>query len=1143
MSRTLCGLFVVLYLTAVFTFFGQGVTGTLIGTVTDASGAVVPNAAITLTNAASGDVRKTTTNAEGYFTIAAIATGTYNLSVTASGFQTSEQKGIVFNGADTRNVNIALQVGTAATRVEVISAQATVAPVDTGEKSEVLNTKELQDFSVVGRSAAEFIKILPGMAQSGNGVANAPGFNGSVIGINGNGDAGHQSALGYYSANGTPVNSMDITADGAHVSDPGCNCATPVNPNTDMIQEMKVFTSNFNAENSKGPVVINTIAKSGTRDFHGEGYLYARNYALNAGNWLDNARGVSKPADKFFFPGGNIGGPVLIPGTSFNHNRDKLFFFTGYEYFYQTLDTGQVTASVPTQAMRAGDFSAASISQLGPSGLVPGNPQPVNTALFPNGQIPKSSFDPGGAAMMNLYPLPNANPFQTGGYNYVDHVVFNQNGYQWMTRADYSISDNTKLFVRYNLQNELQQFPVMLWWRANPGDQVPYPTPIHSPNQSQSVSADLTHVFGPSLTNEFIFGYTYIDFPNEFADPSKVDRTAIGYPYQGLFHNGLKQIPNILNWGNQTAFIYNPGGFEAGNGNLFAIKHLATFGDNLSKVLGTHTMKFGAYYEHVINNQPSNNDSQGDLTFDSSNPNSSGNAYADMLLGQVQTFSQANYNVLHNEAYNTLEFFAQDSWKIARRLTVDYGMRFQHLGQWYDRQGLGFAVWNPATYTSNPSAYLPGIAWNKIDSSVPISGLPTRALFYAPRFGLAWDIFGTGKTVLRGGWGAFRFHSPQSTDGLDTPTGAYTTSVTNTTLATVDTLTPAADSTYQSNPLVVNRNDSQQPVTYSYSFTISQQVFQGALLELSYVGNQSKYLFEDVFNNLNALPYGKLFNVANNTDSGVFNALRPFNYYQDVYQLTPDSYSNYNGFQASFKHQRGRFNYMFNYTFSKAMGINNSAGISGITSSSTIDRLNMANDYGPLPFDRRHIFNAAYSLELGSPLKANLLARGLVNGWQISGITQWQSGVNLQMNTGNSNFNLGGINPITINGTPSIQVQPVLTCNPTSNLGPHQYINASCFSAPTPGNNGAAVEPEMFGPSFFDSDLSLFKNFQIGERQKLQFRFSAYNFLNHPVYSFGYDNNLNISFDSNGKVNNPLFGTATNKVGSRVIQLAVKYYF
>jgi hypothetical protein len=171
-----------------------------------------------------------------------------------------------------------------------------------------------------------------------------------------------------------------------------------------------------------------------------------------------------------------------------------------------------------------------------------------------------------------------------------------------------------------------------------------------------------------------VFGYTYIDFPNKFADPNAIDRTKLGYPYQGIFHNGIKQIPNISQYNNQAAMLYNPGGFEAGNANLFAIKHLLSFADNLAKVWNTHTFKFGFYSEYVINNQPSNNSAQGDLTFDIANPNTSGNAYGDMLLGRANSFTQWNYNVLHNEAYRLFEFYAQDSWKVTRRLTLDIGM-------------------------------------------------------------------------------------------------------------------------------------------------------------------------------------------------------------------------------------------------------------------------------------------------------------------------------------------------------------------------------------------------------------------------------------------------------------------------------------
>jgi hypothetical protein len=1121
--------------------FGQSISGTLTGTVSDSSGAVIPGAHVTVKNEQSGDIRKTVTNNDGYFTIAAIPAGSYLLTVEATGFQNYELKALAFNGSDKRNVDAVLQVGTAAQAVEVLSAQDLVTPVDSGEKSSVLNTKQLQNLSVIGRSAAEFIKILPGMAQSGNGVENRPGFGGEVLGINGNGDGGHQSALGYYSANGTPVNSMDITADGSHVSDPGCNCATPVNPNTDMIQEFKVLTSNFSAENSKGPVVMNSIAKSGTRDFHGEGYLYARHFALNSNDALFNATGVGKPENKFYFPGGNIGGPVMIPGTRFNKNRDKLFFFTGFEYYYQQLDTGLLTARVPTDAFRGGDFSS----------LLPGTQLlfPGTTTPIPGNIIPKSSFDPGGSALINLYPKGNSNGAATGN-NYVDSLNLGQNSYQSLSRVDYSISDNTKLFVRYNLQNELQQFPVSLWWRPEPSDQVPYPTPIGAHNQSQSISASLTHVFSPTLTNEFVFGYTYIDFPNSFNDPKKVDRTALGYPYQGLFKNGIKQIPSITAWGDEVAWLWNPGGFEFGNGNLFAIKHLQSYGDNLSKVWGTHTMKYGAYFEHVINNQPSNNYSNGELNFSHSAAGSSGNAYADMLLGYAANFDQQNFNVLHNEAYNIFEFFAQDSWKVTRKLTVDYGMRFQHLGQWYDRQGLGFAVYTPSTFVNDPNAFLPGISWNKRDKNIPLSGAPTRALFYAPRVGMAWDVFGSGKTVVRGGWGAYRYHTPQSTDGLDAPTGSYSSGIGNPAfLRDIEKLVPAALSTFQSSQTVLSNSD-QQPLTYSYSFTISQRVGGGSVLEASYVGNQTKYLYESNFHNINAIPYGTLLNVPNANGVDI-NQYRPNKYYQSLNVGTPDIYSNYNGLQVSFNRQRGRFNFITNYTYSKALGVQGGSGLT--TQGSVPNNLSLAANYGPLPFDRRHIFNAAYSIELPGPVHNNKVLEGVVNGWQLSGITQLQSGVSLQFNNGSSNFNLNtgpntlpngdSITSRTINGTDQIQVMPVLTCDPTKNLAAHQFINGACFALPTPGHNGPNILPELFGPAFFNSDLSLFKNFSFSENKKLQLRFSGYNFLNHPLYSFGHDNNLHLNFGANGTVADPTFGYATNKIGRRIIQLAIKFYF
>jgi len=442
-------LFVLLVLVAALNVSAQSIYATLTGVVSDPANAVIPNAKVTLTNQASGDVRRTVTNSDGYFTFAAVPVATrYELTVEANGFSTYKLSEIGFTGAEKRNVDVVLKVGATTETVEVVGTSETLVTLDSGQKDAVLTTKQLQDFSVVGRSAAEFIKIMPGFGIAGTGTENRTNFTGETIGINGNGDGGSQSALNNaYSANGLPGSSLDITADGAHVSDPGCNCATPVNPNTDMIQEFKVLTSNFSAENQKGPAVINSIAKAGGRDFHGGAYLYARHYSMNSNDWLNNRQGTDpktgaplapRPENKYYFPGGNIGGPVLIPGTHFNRNRDKLFFFTGYEHYFQTLDTGLLRATVPTDGMMGGNFSDNELRKI--EGLVNGQyitssggpAQRPDPARYPGGIIPAGQIDQGGLALMKLLPRPNADPNQTGGYNYIKQIVFDQNSLQWM---------------------------------------------------------------------------------------------------------------------------------------------------------------------------------------------------------------------------------------------------------------------------------------------------------------------------------------------------------------------------------------------------------------------------------------------------------------------------------------------------------------------------------------------------------------------------------------------------------------------------------------------------------------------------------------------------------------------------------------
>jgi hypothetical protein len=1141
----------------------QSIYATLTGVVSDPSQALVAGASVKLRDSQSGSLRDTITNREGYYSFVSVPVGTYDLTVEVKGFETFKATKIEMGGGEKRNINVTLKVGSTADTVEVTGINDDVVPVDSGEKSTTLGTKELQNFIQTGSNAAEYLKIMPGFGIQ-NGTTNAANYTGGVIGINGNGDGGSQSPLNNaYSYNGLPGNSLDITADGAHVSDPGCNCDTPVNPNSDMIQEFKVLMSNFSAENQKGPAVVSSVAKSGGKDFHGSAFLYARDASLNANDALFNATGTPQPGNKYFYPGFTIGGPVLIPKTKFNKNRDKLFFFTGFEYFYQVLDTGLLRATVPTAGEIGGNFSPAEVAKEGAitaSGGAPGQintTHPASLGSFPGGIIPQSIIDPNMQNLMKLYPQPNANPALTNGYNYVQSEIFNQNNTQWMTRVDYNISDNTKLFVRYNMQRETQQFPVGLWWRQT--DQVPYPTPVEGKNQSDSVTASLTHVFSPTMTNEVVFGYTYVGFPNVFQDPKKVDRSTVGYSYAGLFKNGVSQIPSFggLGWTNQeAAVVFNPGGFEAGGASagLYADKWLPSISDTVSKVWGTHTAKFGLFWEHIRNSQPANNNTNGNLNVWSGNSNTVGNEYADLLIGNLDQYNETNFNRINDISYTTFEGFAQDSWKVSKRVTLELGVRLTHFTPWADNLGYGYSIFDPsAVKTTCTAIQYCGFEWHKLNSSVPIGGFPTRAMFIQPRLGGAWDIFGTGKTVLRGGWGRYYYHSGQFTAGLDVAAGVESISLSNNqgpggTPLLARQLSQINVSAQAGSPAAVDSKDDRQPYTDSYSVTIAERLPWSSLLEVAYVGNRSRDLSNNsgAGSNVNLVPVGAMLSSKNggvDPNSLTANNFRPLPEYSDLYLATNNSYSNYNGLQATWVRTKGKYVINMNYTFAKSMGIVNPA----------LDQYNLANDYGVLPTNRPHIFNAAYSIELGNPTHNKALGYA-VNGWQFSGITQLQSGANLTGFSSGGNFGLSlngaqipgttqNISNLSLLGTPDIQLNPIITCNPTSNLAPNQYINPSCFSFPTKvGQNGPSVLPAIYGPAFFNSDLGLFKNIQMGESKKLQFRFNAYNFLNHPLWSFN-GNNLSLGFNPNGSVSTPGFGTVNSKQGHRVVQLAVKFFF
>ncbi len=1080
--------------------------GTISGNVTDPSGAVIPGAKVTATETGTTFSRTATTGRNGQYVIPNLRPTQYDMTVEANGFKKVIRKGITLLANQSATVDFHLQLGSTVQSVTVTGG-APLVNTTTQTLSSVVGRERMVGLPLNGRNAVQLMTLVPGVT----GVSPATTTSQSTL-------PGATNA----NINGSRNNQTSYELDGANYVDQYYNVNIPF-PFPDALQEFSVQTDNYSARyggNAGG--VVNVVTKSGTNQFHGDLFEFVRNPVFNARNFFSVDRDKIK-RNQF---GGTFGGPVVIPHVYNGH--DRTFFFVGYQgETYRDVSTSHTF--VPTPDELNGNFSALldASNPNNPTGKATqiDNPWPYAIGTtgpgqpFPGNIIPASGLDPAALNLAQNY-LPHVGG--DGGVFYTHPTV--QDITQVILRLDHRLGDKDTLTGRWYKDhvNFVPQNPAgnLLGYAAG------YDQPVNN------IMIQETHTFRPNLLNQASFTFSNVPTEKTFTSNS---------PNAATFGVQLPWLPTtkwIQNIDVSGAFGINGGAKGPFNNKDYG------FQDNLSWVLGRHNIDLGMSYDRSIVNLGDQYLAQGAFSFNATSTNYS---LASFLLGYMNNFHQG-YGEYKNNRNNFWAFYFNDSFHATRRLTLNYGLRYEPYFPWREIKGRA-EQFSPSNYYAGvmsqkfinapPGLLFPG------DKGVPFDGVTGNYSNFAPRVGFAYDLTGNGKTSIRGGAGFFydsqtagvinnRFaditpFSPQvslspSPGPFSEPLRGYSGYY-----PFPFTYPPASDTPFSLPVLVITYDPSTKylvPVTYEWDMAVEREFAHNMMLQVAYVGSVSRHNKETI--QLNPCPV--------NATTTCKDSLRLFApYYGQVAMDGQDVNSNFNALEVTFKKQMTKkLSLDVAYTYSKALDdIPNGGNNNDINSdsSSPIPWFMPGRhqfDYGPAGFDRTHNLVVSYVWALPALSGANWLERGALGNWEWSGIVSASSGAPFTITAGKdvSGTGLGQERGVQVAG-----VNPSAS-GPCGGQFCVSYLNKAAFTQPAAGTFGTLAKDSFRGPGYFDWDMGVFKNFPVTERFRLQFRAEFFNTFNNVNFS-----NPNSSVSAGG------FGTITGANSPRIGQLALKLFF